>query len=766
MLGLALTGATTATLVVILAYPNLPTLEALTDYRPKIPLRAYTEDGHLIGEFGEERRSLVQIKDVPEELKKAILAAEDDKFYEHHGVDYEGVIRAALMNFVKRGRSQGASTITMQVARNFYLTRDKDYSRKLYEVLLAFKIESSLSKDQILELYINQIFLGQRAYGFNAASRIYFGKPLGELNLAEIAMLAGLPQAPSKGNPVVNPTQAKYRQLYVLDRMLKLGYITQLEYQTAKNTEIVVKRELNVYGAKADYVAEMIRAYLYDKYGENAYTHGLRVTTTINKADQEAATEVMRRGLIIYDRQQGYRGPEAFENIRGMDSKKLDDIIEKYPDVGNLLAAVVLDASKTKVLAYRNGEQLEITGNGLNFAKASLSDSVAEARRIRQGSIIRVIRDDKQQWVIVQQPAVEGAMIVGDPKTGAIRALVGGFDFNRNHFNHATQAWRQPGSTFKPFIYSASLEKGFTPASILDDSPLIFDSTKTGSRSWSPQNYDLTFRGAMTMRQAIAMSRNVPVVRVLNAIGTKYAQNFVSRFGFSSSRQPPYLTMALGAGEVTVQQMFGAYSVFANGGFRITPYLIKQIVDGRGEVIFESKPPLAGNENNRVLDARNAFLMNSMLMDVCQSGTAARAGATLRRKDIAGKTGTTNDYHDAWFAGYTPNLVAVVWVGFDQPKRLGSSATGGRIALPIWIDYMKYALNGVKETFMELPTGIVSASIGVGDDDVGNTEFFYKESVPKPEPVDENASSDTTAPASTPSDEPMRDPPPYLLPLP
>jgi penicillin-binding protein 1A len=735
--GLAAVGILAAALVIALAYPNLPTLGALTEYQPKIPLRIYTADGVMIGEFGEERRAVVAIADVPADLKNAIIAAEDERFYQHPGIDYVGVMRAAYANLVAGGRRQGASTITMQVARNFFLSSEKTLTRKLYEALLAFKIEHSLNKEQILELYVNQIYLGQRAYGFGAASQIYYNKPLNQLTLAESAMLAGLPKAPSLDNPVANPQRAKRRQQYVLRRMADLGYITAAQHDEAVKAPVRARREVNEYSIHAEFAAEMVRQALADQYPEEVYTRGFRVYTTLRKADQEAAYASLRKGVLEYDRQHGYRNPEGFVELPAdVGDDDFDELLADHADSDDLLAAIVLAADVKRVqVALRTGEKIDVSGEGLRFAARGLDAKTTPQKRIRRGAIVRLQRDGKN-WQIVQLPEVESAFIAMDPQDGAVRALVGGFDFNRNKFNHVTQAWRQPGSSFKPFIYSASLEKGFTAATVIPDEPVVLEAEETGSQRWEPKNYDGRFEGPMRLRTALAKSKNMVSIRVLEAIGPKYAQDYVTRFGFEPERHPPYLTMALGAGSVTAWQMARAYAVFANGGFLVQPYFIQKIVDDRGNPLALAQPRRAGDEALRVIDARNAFVMDNMMQDVTRVGTGARA-ARLGRGDLAGKTGTTNEFVDAWFAGYNPSLVAIAWVGFDQPKTLGRNQTGGVIALPIWVGYMEKALHGAPEVSREVPDGVVMVPTGPYPPLPGDNrllpEFFYREAIPPPE---------------------------------
>jgi penicillin-binding protein 1A len=735
--GLAAAGLLATALVVVLAVPNLPSLDALTEYQPKVPLRIYTADGVLIGEFGEERRAVVSIAEVPAQLRNAIIAAEDERFYEHPGIDYVGVLRAAYANLAAGGRRQGASTITMQVARNFFLSSEKTLTRKLYEALLAFKIEHSLSKQQILELYVNQIYLGQRAYGFGAASQIYFGKPLNQLSLAESALLAGLPKAPSLYNPVANPQRAKQRQQYVLRRMNELGYITAAQHDDALKSPLRTRREVNDYAVHAEFVAEMVRQSLADQFPEDVYTRGLRVYTTLRKVDQEAAYESLRRGVMDYDRRQGYRGPEGFVPLPPeATDDDIEDALAERADNGDLLAALVLAVEATQVQAVlRTGERIALGGESLKFAARALDAKAPAQRRLRRGAVIRVQRDGKA-WQIAQLPEVEAAFIAIDPQNGALRALVGGFDFNRNKFNHVTQAWRQPGSSFKPFIYSAALEKGFTAATVISDEPVVLEAEETGSQRWEPKNYDGKFEGPMRLRTALAKSKNMVSIRVLDAIGPKYAREYVTRFGFEAEKHPPYLTMALGAGSVTAWQMARAYAVFANGGYLVQPYFIQKIVDDRGNVLAQAEPRRAGNEDLRVIDERNAFIMDNMMQDVTKSGTAARA-ARLGRSDLAGKTGTTNEFVDAWFAGYQPALAAVAWVGYDQPRSLGKNQVGGVVALPVWLGYMEQALGEIPEMPREMPPGVVIVPTGPYPPAPGavrlSPEYFYTEAVPPPE---------------------------------
>jgi penicillin-binding protein 1A len=710
--GIAAAGMLIVSLLVGVAlamiYPQLPDVSDLSDYRPKLSMRVFSVEGTQIGEFGEERRNLTAFKDIPKVMKDAVLAIEDARFYQHGGVDYIGLMRASLAN-LGRAKSQGASTITMQVARNVYLSSEKTFSRKIYEILLTTKLEHTLTKDQIFEIYLNQIYLGNRAYGFAAASEAYFGKPLKSISIAEAAMLAGLPKAPSAYNPISNPKRARSRQLYIIERMEDNGFITKEQAIAAKQEELKIRSAASSQNTHAEYVAEMARQLMFAQYGPEIYTRGLNVYTTIRAADQQAAYFALRRGIMDYERRQHYRGPEKFITLPSNPAEQedaIDDALIEQGDKGDLLAAVVLEAAPKKVRAVRqNGEVLEITGEGLQPVQSGLSDKAPPNIRLRPGALIRVTKTAKGSWEITQLPEVEGAFVSMDPRDGAIHALVGGFDFDKNKFNHVTQAWRQPGSSFKPFIYSAALEKGFTPMTVVNDSPLFFDASVTGGQPWEPKNYDGTFEGPMTLRKGLAKSKNMISIRILQAVGAQNAQDWIGKFGFDTEKHPPYLTMALGAGSVTPMQMATGYSVFANGGYRVNPYLITRVTDQMGKVLseFQPAPP---DESTRAIDARNAFVMTSLLQEVTRSGTAARAQATLKRNDLYGKTGTTNDSMDAWFAGYHPTLAAITWIGYDTPRKLGDRETGGGLSLPVWISYMQHALKNVPIMEPPVPEGV------------------------------------------------------------
>lgn len=697
-------------LALSVAFPNLPDISDLSDYHPKLPLRVFSAEGDLLGEFGEERRQLTPISEIPKVMSNAVLAIEDARFYHHGGIDYIGVIRAGMAN-VGRVKSQGASTITMQVARNVYLSSEKTFTRKIYEILLTIKLEHMLTKDQILEIYMNQIFLGNRAYGFAAASEAYFDKPLKDITIAEAAMLAGLPKAPSAYNPISNPKRARSRQLYIIERMLENGFITATQAEAAKKQELKIKSASTSRQIHAEYVAEMVRQLVYAQYGDETYTRGLNVQTTLRSADQEAAYKALRRGIMDFERRQIYRGPEKFVNLPAGGQElddAIDDALEDRPDNGDVLSAVVLEVDSKHIKATRqSGEIVEITGESLKPAQSGLSDKAPPTIKIRRGAVIRVVKTPKGAWEITQLPEVEGAIVSIDPRDGSIKALVGGFDFAKNKFNHVTQAWRQPGSSFKPFIYSSALEKGFTPATVINDAPLFFDAGVTGGQPWEPKNYDGTFEGPMTLRKGLAKSKNMISIQILQSVGTAYAQDWVTRFGFEADRHPPYLTMALGAGSVTPMQMATAYSVFANGGYRVNPWLISKVSEQRGKVLVET-PAVVLDESQRAIEPRNAFLMTSLLQEVTRSGTAARAQATLKRPDVYGKTGTTNDSMDAWFAGYQPTLTAITWIGYDTPRKLGDRETGGGLSLPIWISYMETALKGVPVSEPAAPEGVLN----------------------------------------------------------
>lgn len=721
-------GVLLAVFIFAFIYRQLPPIDMLTDYRPKVPLRIWSADHKLIGEFGEERRDFMRLKDIPPHVKNAILAAEDSDFYSHPGIKITGIARAAVINLLTGRRAQGGSTITQQVARNFFLTTQRTYTRKLYEIAMSFKIEDELTKDQILEIYMNQIYLGQRAYGFASAARTYFGRSLNELSVGEAATIAGLPVAPSAYNPIVNPTMATMRRNYVLRRMYDLGYIDELTYQSEKaqpmqTRRVATEEERILSGEKDDkttahYAAELARMLVYDIFGDETYSRGLNVYTTINTADQNAAVEAVRTHLIAYDRKYGYRGPEGFVDIdkTGDRAKAIRTALARTASSPFMLPAVVLEASPKKIVAAVSANQsVTLDAESLKFGRRYLSAKPnKKIDPIRPGSIIRIMRSETGKgkkktlgWTLAQIPRVEAAFVAADFNTGAVKALVGGFDFNLNMFNHVTQAWRQPGSSFKPFIYSAALDKGFTPATVINDAPIYVDPKLTGNKLWEPKNYENTFDGPMPLYRALEKSKNLVSIRILQAITPQYAQQYITRFGFSPKDHPANLPMALGAGSVTPWQMLSAYTVFANGGYRVQPYLIDRVTDQDGRTLMQATNRQAGDESIRAVSDRNAYIMNSLLHGVAVNGTARNATRALKRGDVSGKTGTSNDSNDAWFCGYAGNQAAIGWMGYDTPKPLGSRETGGGLVLPIWTDYMKTALQGVPETIRVQPDSVV-----------------------------------------------------------
>lgn len=692
--------------VLVLA-PGLPALDALTDYRPKMPLRIYTADNVLLGEFGQEHRDFVSIADTPALMKNALLSIEDARFYTHSGVDFIGLARA-LVSDLTGGVKQGASTITMQVARNFFLTQERTLNRKLKEAILTYRIEEALTKDQILELYMNQIYLGQRSYGFASAARTYFGKSLPELSIAQAAMLAGVPQNPVRHNPAVNPARAKQRQMLVLKSMLRLDYITQAQFDQASKEPIRINTSPS-YGNHGAFVAEMVRQSIVAQYQDAAYTMGLKVVTTIQDAEQLAAYESVRRNVLAYDQRHGYRGPEAVIDLPANEDARddaIDALLQKHPANDDLLPAVVTEVAGKLIKAeLASGEAIQISGEGLGFAASALQPNAAKALRIRPGALIRVVQGRNMKWAVSQLPEVDAAYVSLDAQSGAYRALVGGFDFRRKNFNHATSAWRQPGSSIKPFIYSAALERGFAPATLINDVQL--SATTTESLKWDPRNDDDKYVGPIRMQDALAQSKNVVSVRILKAIGVEYARDFLSHFGFDADKHPANLTMALGTGSVTPVQLASAYGVFANGGYRVSPWLVQRVLDAKGKVLFESDRPATPPEDSRVIDARNAFVTDSMLREVTRSGTGAMASTRLQRQDLAGKTGTTSDAVDGWFAGYASNIVSVAWMGYDEPRSLGTREFGATLALPIWIDAMRVTLGSGAPMERKVPEHIV-----------------------------------------------------------
>ncbi|MEJ5897281.1 PBP1A family penicillin-binding protein [Aquabacterium sp. G14] len=706
LFALCLAGVLALGATVMVLLPQLPDTSSLANYQPKQPLRVYTADGVEIGGFGQEKREYLRIEQFPKMMRDSLLAVEDSRFYEHPGIDVIGVLRAIVAN-ATGGRTQGASTITQQVARTFFLTRERTLSRKLKEALLSLRIEQQLSKDQILELYMNQIYLGARTYGFAEAARTYFGKPISQLSVAECAMLAGLPQNPAYANPIKSPKRAKDRQLVVLSRMRAEGVIDDIVYTAAKAEKLDVRNpgEMDVHG---EYVAEMARAQVYAQYGESAYTSGMKVVTTLRAADQQAAWKAVRKTLIDRELRLAWRGPEAQEDLPAdLDDQDpaLAQLLADYNDDETLRVALVTQASSKQVtVVLASGDVLQISGKGLRQAQAGLSAKARATLRLERGSVVRVMQQG-QDWVITQWPQAEGALVAMDPHDGQIRALVGGFDFQRNQFNHVTQGWRQPGSTYKPFLYSAALENGVMPETLINDAPL------TNVGDWTPSNADGSADGPTPLHIALAKSKNLVSIRLVQLMGPEAARQWTGHFGFDVDKQPANLTLALGSGSTTAMQMASAYAVFANGGLSVNPVLIQKIQDGQGKVVFEAKPKVA-DESQRVIPARNAFLTATLLNEVARSGTAAKAQAQLRRPDLYGKTGTTNDVVDAWFAGFQPNLVAVVWFGYDTPRSLGTHASGGSLALPAWIQFMSTALRNEPVRTLSAPEGVVSLPTG------------------------------------------------------
>ena len=719
VLGLCVFGVGLVAIAILVTYPKLPSLDSLQHYQPKMPLTIYSADGEVIGIYGEQRRECTKIGDFPEVLRNAVIAAEDKRFYQHWGVDVWGVARAVVGNIVAGGVQSGASTITQQVAKNFYLSSEKTFTRKFNEALLAYKIEQSLSKDKILELYFNQIYLGQRAYGFASAAQIYFNKDVKELTLAEAAMLAGLPKAPSAYNPIVNPERAKLRQKYILNNMLEEKMITLQQRDQALNEELHYERFVQKIDQSALYVAEMVRQELYEKYGEDAYTQGFKVYTTVRTDHQKVATEALRKALRNFDRGSSYRGAESYIDLsKGED---VEETVSQYLSglytVDKMVPAVVLDVTKRKnvVIQLPSGKRVTLDGRSLGFAARAVNNEKMGESRIRRGSVIRV-KNNGGRWVVVQEPLLQGALVSLDAKTGAVRALVGGYDFHSKTFNRAAQAMRQPGSTFKPFVYSAALSKGMTASTMVNDAPISLPGKGANGSVWTPKNSDGRYSGYITLRQALTASKNMVSIRILMSIGVGYAQQYIQRFGFKPSELPASLSMALGTGETTPLKIAEAYSVFANGGYRVSSHVIDKIYDSDGRLRAQMQPLVAGQNAPQAIDPRNAYIMYKIMQDVVRVGTA-RGAAALGRSDIAGKTGTTNDNKDAWFVGFNPDVVTAVYIGFDKPKSMGRAGYGGTIAVPVWVDYMRFALKGGQGKGMKVPEGVVSS----------NGEYYMKE---------------------------------------
>ena len=756
---------TAGLIVLIAAYfyiaPQLPPIDRLKDVQLQVPLRVYSADGELIAEFGEQRRKPIGYAELPQAVVDAILATEDDRFFEHPGVDYQGLLRAAVELIRTGQKRQGGSTITMQVARNFFLSAEKTYLRKLTEIFLALKIERSLSKQEILELYLNKIYFGQRAYGVGAAAEVYYGLPIDQLSLAQVATIAGLPKAPSTNNPISNPERALQRRNYVLGRMYVLDMISSEQYRLALEEVDNAHRHTATIGVQAPYVAEMVRAYMVEQYGEDAYTAGYNVTTTLNGRLQRAANAAVRNALLAYDRRHGYRGAESHVELP-VDASEDDyqELLSGSRAIGGLDAALVIEVGEQTARVFISGHGFaELPWQSLSWARKFLNNNQigSEVKRadevLAPGDVIRVEALPEGGWMLAQVPRVSGALVSLAPENGALQALVGGFDFQSSKFNRAIQAERQPGSSFKPFVYSAALEKGYTLASVFNDAPVVFDDPSLET-TWRPENYSGKFYGPTRMREALTRSRNLVSIRLLQAVGPRYAARYALRFGFRQDQLPQDLSLALGSGSATPMEMARAYSVLANGGFYAEPYFIEEIRDSHGEVVLKANPAIAclecedpGSRDEvsravseladgeqlqvqgdvampepaenaemppvyakRVVDYDNIFLVNAMMKDVIKRGTGRRAMA-LGRNDLAGKTGTTNDQRDAWFCGFNMRLVTTVWVGFDRVQPLGNGETGGRAALPMWVDYMGQALQGEPESSLPPPPGLVTVRI-------------------------------------------------------
>lgn len=761
---LAMVGALAVAGLTLALLPGLPDDDEIRDLRLQVPLRVYAANGELMAEFGEQRREPVAIDDVPETLIQAVLAAEDDAFFSHPGVDFTGVVRAAIENFRSGQTGQGASTITMQVARNYFLTREKTYTRKAKEALLAFRLESMLTKDQILELYLNKIFLGHRAYGFAAAARVYYGKKLEDLTLSETALLAGLPKAPSRDNPFANPEGALHRRNYVLSRMHQLGYINDDTYTEAVRTQLTAERHRITTDVNAPYVAEMVRDYMVRKYGEEAYWQGYKVYTTVEPELQHNANRALRAGLLDYSYRHGYRGPvETIELSRDTGSDALDAVLAKHERSGDLLPAVVIAVEGKSATVYtQRQEVIELPWEGLAWARPRLSTSSVGAKPqsaadvVKAGDIIYVTREEETGWRLAQIPGIQGGLVSLNPNDGAIRALIGGFDFYLGKFNRITQAERQPGSNIKPFIFSAALEHGFTPASRVSGGPIVVEDRVRGEL-WRPENYSGKFYGPMPLRTALTKSVNLVSVRVVRNIGIQNTREHLARFGFELDALPNGLSLALGSGSVRPLTVARAFGVLANGGYLVEPYYIKWVEDTDGNIIEQAEPRVAcdycarpafearggagASQAPRVISPENRFLVNSMMRDVIKHGTGRRALA-LGRGDLAGKTGTTNDFRDAWFSGFNNDLLTTVWVGFDDSRTLGHGEAGSSAALPIWVDYMEEAMEGMPESDLPKPDSVVAVRISpdtgrlVADNEPGGiTEYFEIGTTPDTEPL-------------------------------
>lgn len=709
---------------------QLPDVETLKEVKLQVPLRIYTSDKRLIATYGEKRRLPVDYNDVPKDLVYAILSTEDQRFFEHPGVDVFGLGRAAFQ-LIRTGRkSQGGSTITMQVARNFFLSRKKTFLRKFNEILLAIKIDKELSKEKILELYLNKIYLGNRAYGVGAAARVYYGKSLKELSLAQLAMIAGLPQAPSSQNPLANPKAALKRRNHVLLRMLEEGHISQEQYDEAVQAPLTAQYHGRRATVSAPYVAEMIRQALYEHFGGEAYTKGYKVYTTIDSKLQKASNTALETALLDYDSRHGYRGPvEHLADISQISDAELSKQLKKHPSFNQQLIPALVTRIENKSIhcVLADHENITIEWQGIKWARKAFKKGLgtwpsSATEVVKVGDIVYVSPSAKGHWRLAQLPTVEGAFIALSPKDGAIYALTGGFNFYKSKFNRVTQAERQPGSSFKPFIYSAALAKGYTLASLINDAPVVVDDPSQEDL-WRPQNDNHRFNGPTRLRQGLVRSRNLVSIRLLKGMGIDYAIKYLQRFGFSAEKLPKSLSLALGSLTISPLELATAYAVIANGGFKIEPYLIQQITDSSNHIILKAKPRIAcshcyqpnsestlssDQQAPRVISEQVAYLMTQALQDVIQNGTG-RGAKVLKRSDISGKTGTTNDQQDAWFAGFNSEIVSTAWVGFDNPQSLHEY--GARVALPMWVDFMRVALANTPEVSMKAPTGIVSVRI-------------------------------------------------------
>ncbi len=777
LLGAFAAGVVLVGLVALLLTPTLPSIDDLSDHRLKVPMRVYTVEGELLAEFGEEKRIPVTIDQMPEQLVQAVLAAEDHSFFYHQGVDFVGIARAALANLRAQRTAQGASTITMQVARNYFLSPEKTYTRKLKEVLLAFKLERELCKKEILQLYVNKIFLGHRAYGFAAAGQVYFGKDLNELTLPEMALLAGLPKAPSRDNPLTNPDNALERRDYVLRQMQKLGYIDDTALKSALAAPLTASRHALRYDLDAPYIAEMVRQYMIGKYDEDTYSGGFHVYTTLSAKHQRAANRALRKGLMEYDRRHGYRGAAGRVTVGAEpDREVLDEALKDYRIVGDLVPGVVVQVEEQTAGVYtQDGVTVTLDWAGLSWARPYIEENAVGAAPKRAADVLRagdiVYLEPPENatdgyWRLAQVPRVGGALVALRPNDGAVQALIGGFDFAESSYNRAVQAERQPGSAIKPFIYTAALDKGFTPATTVSGAPIVVEDVSL-EEEWRPEDYSRQFHGPTRLRKALAQSLNLVSIRLLRAIGAGYAVEYLERFGFDPGKLPRNLSLALGTASATPMQMTSAFAIFANGGYRIEPYFIARIEDADHKVLEQATPKTAGGNNPhaapQVLSPEIDFLITSMLRDVIREGTG-KAALELGRTDLAGKTGTTNEYRDAWFAGFNSDLVAVSWIGFDQPASLGRAETGGRAALPMWMDYMRVALDGVPEKPLTPPPGVRKGPINsetgqptTATDPQAIEEYYIEGAQARAPATDEGETPAPVAPTRSAPPEPVPD---------